>query len=113
MVKPMYPNWWWLASPYVDAYEHGQWVKDVHLPISFEEFETKMVCQARTWGETGLGSAVLRGMSTPTDDEGNLVLAIGMWGDKSWVVIPTLGSKWYEIDYILVEFKWPQHWNVT
>lgn len=109
-----YLNWWFITTPYVDAYEHAHWENfGYHSPISYEEFRAKMFRQASSWGETGIGSAVLRGNDVARTDEGNPVLAIGTWDNKSWVIIPTPGSKWYEVEYNLVEFAWPQEWNVT
>lgn len=106
-------GWWIVTTPYVDAYEHARWENGHHIPIDFEEFKKKMYCQASQWGENGIGSAVLRGNDVARTDQGNPVLAIGTWNNKLWVIIPDPGSKWYEVEYNLVEFAWPQEWNVT
>lgn len=106
-------RWWWLASPYVDAYEYAHTEKGNFCPISFEEFKKKMFRQASQWGETGIGSAVLRGLDVPRTGEGDPILAIGRWEEKQWVIIPKPGTKWFEVEYELIIFHWPHYWNVT
>lgn len=122
----MKDGWWWTSTPYIDAYSHAEWVSSSrdaagsrgrHLAIDFEDFEKRMRSQAMSWGEQGLGTALTSGRAIPVTDDGRYVYAIGVWDDKYWVAAGVPSQKdpyWWEDSVMeVVEFVWPNEWDVT
>lgn len=118
----MKDSWWWMASPFIDAYQHAEWVSASKgggsgkaLGIDQDEFFKRMRSQAMNWGAEGLGTAIARGKEIPRTETGKLVFAMGIWDERYWVTTGYPGLKWWEEgqDFEIEEFVWPDEWNVT
>jgi hypothetical protein len=89
------------TTPYVDAYLRGEG--------TYGEFLDKLRDQAYSWGEQGLGTALVKGEQVPETDEGVYVLAIGSFADTKYAIVQKAGTDTVD----LVEFDWPYDWDIT
>jgi len=109
-------NFWFVTTPYVDAYEMAPYGD--HVPITMDEFITKMRSQAMRWGDQGLGSALMRGQEVPRYNT-RLVMAIGIFKDVKYAVTInppidwTLEDAQFQNQWELNIFEWPNSWDVT
>lgn len=108
-------DYYFITTPFVDAYmrseiyigeDSGRKIKE---SITFEQFLTKMRSQAYSWGEQGLGRALLRGEELPAH-EGAYILAIGTFGNKGYAFVVTDHAA---DAYLVIEYSWPWEWDVT
>jgi hypothetical protein len=104
---------YFITTPYIDAYEHD------YRPVAglsgkpmltFEQFELRMKAQAYSWGEQGIGRALLSGVE-PAMHDGRYVLAFGTWDGKSYLAVSGNGGTMYDSE--VVEGESEPEWNVT
>jgi hypothetical protein len=99
---------YFISTPYIDAYQTSERYNGFTL-IDFDEFHKKMESQCYSWGEQGLGRALLLGKEIPKCGD-HYVLAFGRFGEKYYMMVT---FQPYEDDLLIVEGFWDLEWDVT
>jgi len=99
-----------VTVPYLDIHETSYSGK---VLITFGRFQDLMLRFAEQWGDKALGHQLRRGITVEgvtnmRTDKNHLVLAIGKYGERKFIVI---SKGVHTVDFI--EHDWNNDWNVT